>query len=163
MSAGATSVNLPQFTKTSISSCDSGPLRPMADEVARGWTSQGIVAISPPLIDGLPIPNDQYDEWYLVDNATFDKCEIEVFVNCGRFTLVAPADIYKTFDPTWEKRGLDYLAPIQERFWLQMQQLKPETYVAMGDNEVIVSRNQQFIEAVNEATEAQEKGNRRTS
>src|SRR5262249_3240200 len=124
-----------------ITSFDSGPLRPTEEEVARGWTTQGAVAISPPLIEGLPIPQEGYDEWYLLSNPRFDDNEIEVFVNYGRLTLLPPADIYRTFDPTWEKAGFDWLAPIQERLWSQLQQLKPVTYVAMGDNDVVVSLN----------------------
>lgn len=137
-----------------ITSFDSGPLRLGDEEVAEGWTTKGEVAVSPPLTEGLAVPHDEFDEWYLLDRPAFETDEIEVFVNFGRFTLVPPAETYQTFDPTWEKAGLDWLAPIQERFWRQLGRLKPETYVAMGDHDVVVSRNDRFIQSVREAAEA---------
>ncbi len=134
-----------------ITCFDSGPLRIMDEEVAQGWTTQGEVVISPPLADGMPIPHDQYDEWYLLGAPEFDKLEVEVFVNYGCFTLVTPGDSYKTYDLTSEKSELDWLASVQERFWLQLDRLKPESYVAIGDNDIVVSRNHRFVEAVREA------------
>jgi acetyl esterase/lipase len=136
-----------------ITSFDSGPLRLADEEVAQGWTTQGDVAISPPVSEGLAVPHDQYDEWYLLDRPTIDTGDIEVFVNYGGFTLVPPAETYQTFDPTGEKARLDWLAPIQERFWRQLDRLKPETFVAMGDNDIVVSRNHRFIQNVREAAE----------
>jgi hypothetical protein len=125
----------------------------LEDELAQGWTTQGKVAISPLLIEGMSIPHDQYDEWYLLDTPKFDKDDFEVFVNYGSFTLVAPADVYKIFDPTSERSGLDWLVPVQERFWFQLERLRPESYVAIGDNDVVVSRNHRFVENVREAAE----------
>jgi hypothetical protein len=34
---------------------------------------------------------------------------------------------------------------VQERFWKQMARVRPLSYVAMGDNDVIVTRNQEFV------------------
>jgi hypothetical protein len=137
-----------------ITSFDSGPLRLTEEEIILGWTTQGNVAISPPVTAGLAVPHDQYDEWYLLDHPAFDAGDFEVFVNYGGFTLVAPAETYQTFDRTWEKAGLDWLSPIQERFWRQLARLKPETYVAVGDKDIVVSRNHRFMESVREAAEA---------
>ncbi len=134
-----------------VTAFDSGPIRPSEDEIAQGWTMQGNVMVSPPLNSTLSIPRDQYDEWYILARPAFAGAEIEVFVNCGGFTLVAPEETYKTFDPTWMRQGLDWLTPIQERFWSQLERLNPETYVAVGDNDVVVSRNRRFIQAVQDA------------
>jgi hypothetical protein len=132
-----------------ITAFDGGPLRPSPDEFAAGWTIQNAVMVSPPICDGVAIPRDQYDEWYIVSQPLVATFQLEVFVNFGSFTLVPFAELYKTFDSTWEKPD-DWLGPIQERFWSQIEQIRPETYVAMGDNDVVVSRNPQFIRAVRE-------------
>ena len=134
-----------------ITSFDSGPIRLSQEEISQGWSMQGKVAISPPIIDSLTIPHDQYDEWYILAQPAFDEIEIEVFVNYGAFTVVSLAETCKTFDPSWEKNGLDWLAPIQERFWSQLQIIKPEIYIGMGDNDVVVSRNRDFIQSVRDA------------
>jgi hypothetical protein len=55
-------------------------------------------------------------------------------------------EIYKTLDPTWERGGLDYLVPIQERFWAQTERVDPVSYIAMGDLDVVVSKRREFIE-----------------
>src|SRR5262249_31838395 len=117
----------------------------------RGWTMQGDVAISPSIDESLVIPYDQFDEWYLLDSPQSLGEKVEVFVNYGSFTLVSPP-IYEAYRPTWEKSGLEWLAPAQERFWHQLQQIRPVTYVASGDNDVIASRDGRFIAAVRDAT-----------
>ena len=67
-------------------------------------------------------------------------------MNYGGFTLVPIEEIYKTFDPTWERGGLNYLVPIQDRFWSQMERVDPVSYIAMGDHDVVVSKRREFIE-----------------
>ena len=133
-----------------ITSFDSGPINPNDAEIEKGWISQNGVMISPPLSDGIEIPYDQYDEWYLARDLSIVASKLEVFVNYGGFSLVPPEESYQDFDPTWERGTLDFLIPIQERFWQQMMKLKPETYVAMGDNEVVVSKNRDFINYVHQ-------------
>jgi hypothetical protein len=129
-----------------ITSFDSGPIRPSPEEQARGWVTRGSIMVSPPRAEVLDIPSDQYDEWYLLDESPPSEWTPEIFVNYGGFTLVAIEEIYKTCDPTWDKHGLDYLVPIQDRFWAQMEQVDPVSYVAMGDHDVVVSKRREFIE-----------------
>lgn len=131
-----------------ITSFDSGIIRPSDTELDIGWTMRGNVMVSPPLSATLEIPHDQYDEWYILDSPSFADDEFEVFVNYGGFTLVPPDEAYTTFDPTWEKTGLDYLAPIQARFWSQLTNIQPDTYIAMGDLDVVASRNDNFLKQV---------------
>jgi hypothetical protein len=102
--------------------------------------------VSPPLDAALVIPYDQYDEWYLLDEPPHPGWEPEVFVNYGGFTLLPIEEIYKTFDPTCERGGLDYLVPIQERFWAQIERVDPVSYIATGDLDVVVSKRREFIE-----------------
>jgi hypothetical protein len=129
-----------------ITAFGGGPFRPDPQEQAGGWVAGGNVMVSPPLVEGLDIPLDQYDEWYLLDEPPPHAWRPEVFVSYGGFTLVAIEEIYKTYDPTWDRHGLDYLVPIQERFWAQIEQVDPISYVAVGDQDVIVSKRREFIE-----------------
>jgi hypothetical protein len=129
-----------------ITACDGGPISPCPEEQARGWIVRGNVLVSPPLAEGLEIPHDQYDEWYLLDEPPPSDWSPEVFVNYGGFTLVPIEEIYKTYDPTWDRHGLDYLVPIQERFWAQVERVNPVSYIAMGDQDIVVSRRRDFVE-----------------
>jgi hypothetical protein len=129
-----------------ITAFDSGPIRLGPEDEAEGWTARGKVMVSPPLAEGLAIPTSEYDEWYLLDEPPSPDWEPEVFVNYGSFTLVPVEELYKTWDPTWDRHGLDWLVPIQERFWDQMERVNPVTYVARGDHDIVVSRRRELIE-----------------
>ncbi len=134
--------------KLGITSFDSGPLKPTEEEKHLGWKFENEVMYSPRLKEGLEIPHDQYDEWYIDSDLELPTEGLEVFVNYGGFSLVPPEESYKEFDPSWEKGTLDFLKPIQIRFWAQIEKLDPETFVAVGDNDVVVSKSKNFIEAV---------------
>jgi hypothetical protein len=134
-----------------IAAFDSGPIKPSDDEIAQGWRLQGSILISPPLHATLYIPHAENDEWYLFSQPDMPEAVSEIFVRYGGFTLVAPEDTYKTYDPTWEKHGLEWLGPLQEQFWEQIERLNLETYVAMGENDIVVSRHQPFMDAVHKA------------
>lgn len=101
--------------------------------------------VSPPIAEGLEIPFDCYDEWYIFEQLPSDW-DPELFVNYVGFTLESPAETYKTYDPTWDRHRLDWLVPIQERFWKQIAKVNPVSYVAMGDKDVVVSRCREFVE-----------------
>jgi len=129
-----------------ITAFDGAPLRLSPEETAVGWTAGRSVVVSPPLDDGTVIPRDEYDEWYVLDGPPPHEWQPEIFVNYGGFTLEAVEEIYKTYDPTWDRHGLDYLVPIQERFWAQIERIDPISYIAMGDQDVVVSKRLEFIE-----------------
>ncbi len=136
-----------------ITAFDSGPIRPNDEVISLGWRVQGNVMVSPPLFDGLAIPCDNHDEWYVIAHPAFPLSTYEVFVNYGGFTLLDPAEIYKTYDATWEKNALDWLRPIQDQFWRQLGQIQPETYVSCGENDIVVTRKQTFFDAVRRSVE----------
>lgn len=139
-----------------ITSFDSGPLKPSSEEAQLGWTCANDIMYSPKLESSLAIPYEQYDEWYIDDGLKLPS-GLEIFVNFGGFTLVTPEESYKDFDPTWEKGSLDFLIPIQERFWAQIEAISPTTYLGIGDNDVIVSKNKEFIDAILEQLHKQTK------
>ncbi len=102
--------------------------------------------VSPPLAEELDIPHDGYDEWYLLDEPPSSEWQPEVFVNYGSFTLVSTEELYKSYDPTWDCHGLEWLDPIQERFWEQLERVNPVSYIAIGGYDVVVSQRREFIE-----------------
>lgn len=131
-----------------ITSCDSLCIVPSEEELRVGWRLCGRTMVSPPLVHDLEIPCDQYDEWYIMRTPDFPQSGLEVFVNLGGFTLVVPGEIHKISDATRDKHGQDYLGQLQERFWAQIERLQPESYIASGDNDIVVSRNRAFMEHV---------------
>lgn len=131
-----------------IAAFDSGPISPSAEEVAIGWSLRDDVMVSPPLDATLSIPHDDYDEWYIFHNVTTSFGRFERFVNYGGFNLADPREMSATFDPTWERSGLDWLYPIQGRFWSQIDRYDPITYTCSGDNDVVVTKDQQFADKV---------------
>jgi hypothetical protein len=134
-----------------ITTFDSGTIRPNADDLVAGWKLVGGVMVSPPLAPRLPIPCDQYDEWLLFNDDSARQLSWEPFVNFGGFTLADPRQMAQSFDPTWERDALDWLGPVQERFWSQLDRLLPISYVGCGDNDIVVSRCQPFVESVRQA------------
>lgn len=120
-----------------ITSFDSTSISPTPEESAAGWTSVGPAMVSAPLTDRMEIPYDRYDEWYFVDQPPPAAWTSEVFVNYLAFTLA----------PSAQNCEYDWLAPMQERFWEQLDRINPVSYVAMGDNDIVVSKRREFIEA----------------
>ena len=151
-SLAADTVRFHPGARLCITALDGGPIRPDPQEQAEGWVSGESVMVSPPLAEGLDLPLDQNDEWYLLDGTPPHAWRPEVFVKYGGFTLVAIEEIYRTLDPTWDKHGLDYLVPIQKRFWAQMEQIDPISYISMGDQDVVVSKRREFIEYLRAGT-----------
>ena len=133
-----------------ITSFDSGPITPNEEEVELGWHMHNDVMVSPPLCKDMLVPYEQYDEWYISDPELIYPAEFEIFVNYGGFHLASPEELTKDDDPTWERGRMDFLYPLQEMFWAQLNELDPESYISIGDNDIVVSKNEQFIDNVAE-------------
>lgn len=129
-----------------ITAFDSGPITPNPEEMASGWKIVDGVIVSPRLVDGIDIPHDQYDEWYIFPDDRPRLHDLERFVNYGGFNLADPRAMTASFDPTWERSGLDWLYPLQDRFWKQLDHLSPLSYIASGESDVIVTRLPSFAE-----------------
>ncbi|MEM9502866.1 MAG: hypothetical protein AAGA01_02800 [Cyanobacteria bacterium P01_E01_bin.43] len=128
-----------------VTSFDSGPLILTEREKELGWSRSGFVSISPPLESGLSIPHDQYDEWYLSTAPLEFPSSFEAFVNFCAFTLVHPSEITKNDALPWERVRMDFLPPLQEKFWKQLLTIQPETYIGMGEQDIFVSQDEAFI------------------
>ena len=128
-----------------IKSFDSGPISPTEEEIKQGWQLLGNILVSPTIDSKLEVPYDNFDEWYFFEAPTKLPDDIEDFVNYGSFSLVPVDQQLKEFDPTWERDSIDWLRPIQQRFWSQVSKLNPETYVSMGDKDIIVTKNEHLL------------------
>ena len=118
------------------------------EEQDLGWQQESSVSLSPRLHNELAIPHDQYDEYYVSRTKLEFPSNLEVFVNYGAFTLEHPDALTKNDDPTYEKKRFDFLYPLQERFWQQLTMIDPESYIAIGDRDIFVSKNESFINAI---------------
>jgi hypothetical protein len=134
-----------------VTSFDSGPLRLAREELEQGWRMVRHLAISPPINESLVIPQDGFDEWYIFESSPVIESDLEVFVNYGAFTLASPETLNES-ECNAEKAYLDWLPQAQERFWVQVQQLQPMTFVASGDYDIVVSRANLFFETVRAAS-----------
>jgi len=144
-----------QGMRLCIATFDGGRIHPTDEEAALGWQSQGEVMVSPPMHNGLVLPYENFDEWYIFAQPAPEIGQLERFVNFGQFTLVPPEQIYENYDPTWEKPQelFEALDGVQKRFWSQLVSLNPQTFVAMGANDVVVSQDRAFIQAVADAAQ----------
>jgi hypothetical protein len=116
-----------------LATFDSGPLLPTEEEVHQGWYTENEIMISPQLTKELHIPHEQYDEWYISRNILKFPKNLERFVNYGGFTL-EPAE-----------EGMKYF---QAQFWDQLISINPATFVAIGDNDIVVSKEKQLIDEI---------------
>lgn len=102
--------------------------------------------VSPSIDSRLEVSYDNYDEWYFFEVPTELPDDIENFVNYGGFSLVPVDEQLKEFDPTWERDSIDCLRSTQQRFWSQISKFNPETYVSMGDKDIIVTKKEHLLE-----------------
>lgn len=119
-----------------IATFDSGVFNPNKDELAAGWLELGEVSTSPCLTEDLQIPYDQFDEWYISRSKLVFPVNLERFVNYGGFSLDENSAIG---------------SETQNRFWNQLSNISPETYVALGDNDIVVSKNEHLILAISQS------------
>jgi hypothetical protein len=131
-----------------IAAADGDILQPSDSEIDLGWTLQSEVMVSPVLTRKLRIPEEEYDEWYILARPDFEAKPLECFVNYASFTLVSPEILDIGRDPTWERNANAFWEPIQERFWAQIDVVRPESFISSGDNTVVVSRRQEYLDAV---------------
>jgi hypothetical protein len=131
-----------------ISAFDSGPISPSQEETSLGWSLIGELMVSPPLAANTEIPCDGHDEWYIfsrMPNAIDIKHRC---VNYFGFTLADPKQLAASQDPTWDRTKCDWLVPLQENFWRDIDRLNPVSYVSSGDYDIVVTKNHQFAESI---------------
>jgi hypothetical protein len=132
-----------------VTSCDSGPLVLSPDELAAGWTSDGVVAFSPIITDPEILPTCEWDEWYVFD-VRRELPKVDVFVNDGGFTP-SPAPL-GPLDPTWDRDAAEEAFRFEneraERFWCQLLSIRPIAFLAEGDALTCVTRDDELFDKV---------------
>ena len=137
-----------------VTALDSGPLHLNDDRVNGGWKRDGRFAISPRISDAGDVPFcGCFDEWYVFDGAVPATLDIQVFVNMGTFSLGEPNPTIDTMyigsDASVRDRLVAAVVPWREKFWMQLQQLTAESYVANGNCFTFVTRNAGLYADVN--------------
>lgn len=124
-----------------ITSFDSGPLQPTADELQRGWRVNGR-SIYIPLGDNVSaIPFEIFDEWYIFGSEAPER-DYKVFVKHDWFTLGPAQALYSRNGSAFD------LKRMQRWFWQEMEQVSPESYLGRGNRLKFVSRNPEHFNTV---------------
>jgi hypothetical protein len=128
-----------------VTSLDSGPLMLSEEEIGAGWESRNGIAYSPKIQSVEKLPHEGYDEWYVFKSpaelgqlvqgnlfeAPFQSGQVASFVNFGGFSLHDPA-----------------MQALVDLFWMQLESIHPESFVADGDLLNFVSCDQELFAAV---------------
>lgn len=85
--------------RVAITSCDSGPFQPSADELTAGWSVEGTVAISREITQPADLPAPGFDEWYVFDVVP-SVISTRNHVNRHNFSVVDECDTAESF---WEQ------------------------------------------------------------
>lgn len=117
-----------------ISSFESGPLHPTSEELRRGWRVNGRTVHIPVGDNIAAIPFEIFDEWYIFSSAA-PEIDFKVFVKFDWFTLGPAQALY-----TRKGNAFD-LKRIQRLFWQEMEQVRPESYLARGNRLKFVTQN----------------------
>jgi len=131
-----------------ITSFDSGPLEPTAEELSQGWRTENGVAVSPRVDSPFDLPHDQFDEWYVFADP-IEKPKITVFVNNCNFQLSRPD--YAGTDRVGAALLAATVSEWQDLFWAQLEELEPLAYMAQGDRLMVVGKEAEVIRRVREA------------
>lgn len=115
------------------------------------------MAISPRITISKKIPFVWFDEWYIFDEPAVPT-EVEVFVNYGTFSLGDPAPTVATMhigtDAEKVARLVESALKLQQKFWAQMERIKPRSYLANGNSFTFVTRDSGLFERVMGALES---------
>ncbi len=134
-----------------VSAFDGQPMEITKNELRNGWEMQGQLALSPVVRRVTELPHNQLDEWFTF--LTMEPFTVnERFVRCGGFSLVEPAGD-NPFLPASARQtmGSDTAqGQRQKRFWQQINAVRPESYIAESDKLIVVSRNPEVLEQLEE-------------
>jgi hypothetical protein len=137
LSLGALAMAVPELLRDRfvlVTSFDSGPLRLTNDEIASGWRQAGSLAVSPKSPSPSSLPLAEWGEWFVFEEIPSLRSP-EVFVNYGGFSLRPNPE------NEWQQAAL-------QRFWGQMAEWCPESYLAEGDNLICVTQAERSIPAL---------------
>lgn len=135
-----------------VMSFDSGPYRLTSTDVAAGWRSDGAIAYSPRISGIEQLPMGEWDEWYVLKQARALP-PVDVVVNHAGFSPEPAATATES-----GRRAMDtldaYAAERLERFWSQLETIRPLAWVAEGDGLSVVLSDASLAQSVFEAVVA---------
>ena len=120
-----------------LATSDSGPLKPSNKQIKLGWKEYGEIIISPPLSNDLVLPFVHYQEWYVSENLLVFPEKLDRYVNYSGFNLTPDCEFSKS---------------LISKFWKQVAFINPETFVAMGTYDIVISKNKNLIEYISNKT-----------
>jgi hypothetical protein len=124
-----------------ITSFDSGPLQPTAEEFERGWRVHGR-SMHIPVGDSVSaIPFEIFDEWYIFPSEPA-QADYRVFVNYEWFTLGPAQAVFARSGSAFD------LKRMQRWFWQEIERFAPETYLACGNRLKFVTREPELFHRV---------------
>ena len=129
-----------------VTSFDSGSLVPNEDETVAGWQSRGGIAYSPKVESVDKLPHDVYDEWY-VFNAPRDLGHLyqgNIFETSMKAGQVAA---FVNYGPGFSLKNSE-AKDLTDLFWLQLERIRPQTFISDGDILNFVTCDKQIFAAV---------------
>ena len=134
-----------------VTSLDSGPLLLTEQQIKVGWRRHERLALSPKMHLLEQLPFEWFDEWLIFERPSAPS-EVEVFVNYGTFSLADPnptiSTMYMGSDGSVREQMIAAVEPVRERFWTQIEELKPVSYVANGNCFLFVTSKLDILECV---------------
>ena len=140
-----------------VTSLDGGPLPLTSQQASEGWERHGEIAISPRISNTGVLPFKWFDEWYVFHEPTV-PADVEVFVNYGTFSLGDPrpaiSTMYAGSDEEIVERIVEGVVKLREKFWAQMERIKPKSYMANGNSFIFVTHDSDLFEKAAGALES---------
>lgn len=112
-----------------VSAFDSGELHIANEEKKLGWQQIDNIAISPKITIDTHLPTAGFDEWYIFTTQLMTLKLPHVYVNDTSFNLAEDSTVL-------------------QRFWQDIAQLKPQTYLADGDSLKIVTTDESLWQEI---------------
>jgi len=103
--------------------------------------------VSPPLTPQMHIGFDE-QEGYIIRLLPTSIDVSERYGSYFGFNLAEPHALVASQNPTWDRTNYDWLIPLQEKFWSDMERLNPTTYICRNDADIVVTCNAAFFQRV---------------
>lgn len=112
-----------------VASLDSTSYNPSDEEIRKGWVRRGTLAISPRITSKDEVPPFEFTECLVFPD--MPSCgSVEPFVNYVPFHL----SDRESAEP------VEFQIELRRRFWIQVEALAPESYLAEGTELILVTR-----------------------
>lgn len=135
-----------------VSAYEGEPLTLTSDEIKAGWQQHSKLSLSPIVQRPSELPQNQFDEWYTFTSLKPFQIS-EIFINYGGFSLASTTNDNPFLPESVKQKNTkenSILNQRQKRFWEQLEQNNPESFLAESDKLIVVSRDEEVIERLRE-------------